>query len=225
MLKILSVLLMVTGLSAAAEASSFVWKDKAGGFTFSFPDSWTVQTEDSPATRIRIASPIGEDLATCRIQTEKDGRLKLYPRDMLGKALNNTLDKRFWDSEAGRYDHGSITSIYTLSGDGQDVDAVGAKISFVQEGARGKMGMYASVIGTIYGDTRYVASCSSTEGTFEKYNSVFASIMSSVMLDAKYTPFATGYYRDFLADPKPYTQHSGPGTVVPMNEVSLPSGM
>lgn len=225
MLKFLSVVLMVAGLSGAAEASSFVWKDGPGAFTFSFPDSWTVQTEDSPATRIRIAGPIGEDLATCRIQTEHDGRLKIYPQDMLGKAINSTLDARFWQDEAGRYNHGSVLGMYTLSSDSQNVNAVGARIYFVQEGPEGKKGMLASVIGTIYGDTRYVASCSAVDDAFNKYDAVFNNIMSSVMLDARYAPFATGYYRDFLGDPKSYLPRSGRGTIVPMNELYLPSGM
>jgi hypothetical protein len=94
----------------------------------------------------------------------------------------------------------------------------------VQKGEHGRMNMHGVMIGSIYGDTRYVVSCSSRANVYEKYAPVFASIMGSVDLKSKYHPFATGYYRDFLADPVLTLPRAKPGTIFPKNAFMLRSG-
>ncbi|MBI3440569.1 MAG: hypothetical protein HY052_01995 [Proteobacteria bacterium] len=133
MWKVLSTFLILVGFISVAEAHTFVWKDNVSGFTFSFPDDWTVQTGDSPTTQIRIGGPIGEDFAT-----------------------------------------------------------------------------FGSMVGTIYGDMRYVVSCSSRQDQFQQYERVFGDIMSSVVLDTRYHPFVIGDYRNFLADSNVGVPHLEP---------------
>src|SRR5258708_6021402 len=113
MRKILFGIVMIMGFATAAQATSnsFVWKDPVNGFTFSFPDSWGVQTADSPSTRIRIAGPLNEDFATCRIKAEKDGRLKIYPKHLREEAVYETLDRKFWENETGAHDNATIPDI------------------------------------------------------------------------------------------------------------------
>jgi len=72
--------------------------------------------------------------------------------------------------------------------------------------------MYGDMAGTIYGDTRYVVGCTAKASEYPKYAELFTSIMGSVQLDAKYAPFATGYYRDFLSDEKVIIPDARPGT-------------
>jgi len=202
MRRILIFCLLTMLQAGAAQASVFVWKDKVDGFTFSFPDDWTVQTEDVPSTRIRIAGPTGEDFATCRVQVENDGRLKIYPHSLMTKAVHKTLDRSFWENQVAQYEAAAITEYAVSKNNGGQVDATAIKASFVQAGGGGPMPMYGSMIGSIYADTRYVVSCSSRQEAYAKYAGTFANIIGSVELDSRYRPFATGYYRDFLSDPK-----------------------
>jgi hypothetical protein len=216
MRKILSIFgagaLLVMGASAAS-ASVFVWKDDVNGFTFSFPDSWTVQTEDKPSTRIRIAGPIGEDLATCRVNAEKDGRVEIYPKHLMDKAVAETLTRDFWENEVAEHENAIVTDFRAPASLGGKGDATAIKTSFVMSDGKRKVNMYGAMIGSIYADTRYIVSCWSKAEEFKKYAPVFASIMGSVDLDTRYHPFATGYYRDFLADPVLTLPRTKPGTI------------
>ena len=207
--------LIAVGFSGAAVASTYVWKDNVNGYTFSFPDSWAMQTNDSPSMRIRIAGPIVEDVAICYIKAEKDGRLKIYPKYLMTKAVAVTLDRAFWEEELAGHKKAVITDYFVPASLGSNGDATAIRTSFVQEKGSGKMDMYGEMIGSIYGDTRYIVSCSSKAAEFKKYAPVFASIMASVSFDSKYHPFAVGYYRDFLADPKLNLPRTKPGTVAP----------
>src|SRR5205823_5506560 len=152
-----------------------------------------------PNTRVRIAGPIGEDFATCSVKTEKDGRLKIYPRDLMAKMVSRTLDSEFWEHEVGQYEKGTVLDFYPMTGSRDHVDAITAKVSFVQDNGTEKMDMSGTMVGTIYGDTRYVVSCSSRQEAFRLYDPIFVKITRSVVLAEKYHPFATGYYRNFTA--------------------------
>lgn len=205
--------LALTLAAGTAQAGTFVWKDKTDGFTFSFPDSWTVQTPDVPSTVVRIAGPIGEDRATCRVRATPDGRLKIYPKRLMTKAVEETLNLDFWGNETAQYEGAGITGYYAPASMGGQGDATAVRVSFIDDGAGGRANMHGAMIGSIYGDTRYVVSCSSKLEEYQKYAPVFTSIMGSVALDARYHPFETGYYRNFLADPQLMLPRTKPGTV------------
>jgi hypothetical protein len=211
------------GFCGAASASTFVWKDPVNDFAFSFPDSWTLQTNDVPTTRVRIAGPIGEDFATCRVKAEKDGRAQIYPKRLMTTAVKEKLDREFWENEVAQYDNGFITHYYAPASLGGQGDATAIRSYFVQDGGDGKMNMYSTMIGSIYGDMRYTVSCSSKIEEFKKYAPVFSSIMSSVELASKYHPYATGYYRNFLADQKLMLPRTKPGTIYRKSDFFSPS--
>lgn len=213
MRKILFGLMVMMGVAGTAEASSFVWKDPSNGFAFSFPDSWTVQTEDEPTTRIRIAGPLIEDHATCRVKAQQDGRLKIYPKHLMTQAVKETLGRDFWEDEIAEHINAKITDYRAPAGLGGKGDATAIKSSFIQTDGQQKMNMYGASIASIYGDTRYVVSCFARAEQYQKYAPVFATIMSSVDFDDRYHPFATGYYRDFLADPVLTLPRTKPGTI------------
>jgi len=206
MVRILSFLLVMMSMAGAAEASVFVWKDDVNGFSISFPDEWTLQTKDVPSTQLRIASPAGEDFATCRVQAQKDGRLKIYPHRLMGEAVHATLDRVFWENEASQYTNATVTDYIAPEKNNNEVDTTAVKVSFEEKG-NGKMQMSGTMIGSIYGDMRYVVSCSSRKEVYATYAPQFADIIASVRLDTRYAPFPTGYYRNFLADPKPNIPH------------------
>lgn len=199
MKKLLLMGLLFLTLPAAAEV--FVWKDKEYGFTFSYPDDWTLQTADSATTRIRIAAPLAKDSsATCRVKAEKDGRLKIYPKHMMMSAVVEKLDRNFWEQEANQYYKAVVTDYKGPVNMGGQGEATAVKVYFRQNFGEGMQDMFGTMIGSIYGDMRYIVGCSSKVSEYPKYAPLFASIMASVRLDEKYAPWAQGYYRDFLSD-------------------------
>lgn len=205
---------LLLAATATAQADTFVWKDEKNGYTMSWPDSWLMQTPDTDSTAIRIGGPIGEDLATCRLQVVDDGRLKIYPKRLMTQAVYETLDRDFWDAEVGQFKNAQITEYYAPASLGNQGDATAIQVSFAQDtGAEQMAHMHGVMIGSIYGGKRYVGSCSSRAEVYAKWSDLFMSILDSVQLEARYHPFATGYYRNFLTDPKLALPRIKPGTI------------
>ncbi len=208
------VVAFMVGMSPAAKADTFVWKDIPNGYTISFPDSWTMQTEDSPSTRIRVAGPLAQELPTCRLQVQDDGRLKIYPKKYVDEAVVNTLAREYWEKETGQYLEPEITAFFSPAGLGDKGDATAIQLAFKQKDGSGQLvNMHGVMISSIYGGKRYVGSCSSRAENYNRWSSLFMSILGSVQFDDRYHPFATGYYRNFLLDKKYFPTRIKPGTV------------
>jgi hypothetical protein len=198
---------------AAAFASVIVWKDPVEGFTMAYPDSWTVQTPDTPNTRLRVAGPLGEDLPTCRMKVMHDGRAKIYPKEYVDNIVSHELTRDWWQGEAAQYEDAKVTDFYDPASLGSKGDATAVRVSFRLSDGKKMVPMYGVMIGSIYGDKRYVASCTAKAEVYEKWAPVFMEVLDSVDLDSRYHPFATGYYRNFLLDPKLNLPRSKPGTI------------
>ncbi len=203
--------------SVAAKADTFLWKDEVHDFTMSFPDVWKVQTEDTPTTRLRIAGPLAEDWATCRMQVWDDGRVKIYPKRLTGQAVMEQLDQEFWAKETAQYKDAVINGYFAPASLGAKGDATAVQFSFTQEDGDGnKMKMQGISLGSIYGGKRFMATCSSRQEMYSKrYADLFLSIIDSTELESRYHPFATAYYRNFLMDEKIHMPRSKPGTSDP----------
>lgn len=208
---ILAVSVMTAG---AVKADTFVYRDVKNGYTMSFPDSWRMQTGDQPDTQLRIAGPIAEDMATCRMEVRHDGRSLIYPKRLVDEAAKEKLGDDFWAQETGQYLNAKITSNYYPAGLGDKGDATAIRVSFLQKtGDGGTVQMHGISIASLYGSDLYVASCASKHEMYERYAAIFGEILDSVMLESKYHPFATGYYRNFLLDEPVTFVRSKPGTI------------
>jgi hypothetical protein len=196
-----------------AVADTAVWKDPVNRFSISYPDSWRIQTDDTANTVIRIAGPLGEDLPVCRVKVITDGRVKIYPKDLADKAVSRELNQDFWQGEIAQYQNAQITEFFDPASLGDKGGGTGVRMNFtIDDGTNKTAPMFGTMLGSIYGGKRYLASCTSRHAVYEKWAPVFASILDSIQLDPAYHPFATGYYRDFLADPKLVLPRSKPGT-------------
>lgn len=193
-----------------ARADTFVYNDPSFGFGISFPDSWTLQTKDVPTTRIRIAAPVGEDLATCRVKATADGRLNIYPKRHMDEAVVMTLDQTFWDGQVNQYDAARIIEYRAPAALGQG-DATAIRAAYTLNG----FSMSSIMLGTIYDGTRYVMECAARAEIFNTYAPLFGSVIDSFQLDQRYHPFKHGYYRDFLSDPDFEAPKHRPASVVP----------
>lgn len=204
----------VLSMAGTAHADTFVWQDPKGDFSISFPDSWQVQTPDKGNTIVRVAGPLGEDRATCKVEMSPDGRVKIYPREVSEVAVAERLDLEFWRTQAAEHANVKIIDYYAPSSLGDQGDATAIRIAFTEDDGQDKNAkMYGVMLGGIYGGNLYVASCASRYDMYPRYVDLFGSILDSIMLKRKYHPFATGYYRNFLMDPKLILPRSKPGTI------------
>jgi hypothetical protein len=206
--------LFTTAFATAALASVFVWQDPKGDFSISFPDEWHLQTVDGPDTHVRIAGPLAEDRASCKVQVTEDGRLKVYPKRLTDEAVAQTLDMRFWEVQAAEHDNVRISDFYVPASLGDKGDASAVRVAFTADDGKDKNAkMYGAMLASVYGGKLYVASCSSRHDMYPRYAPIFGEILDSIMLKSKYHIFPTGYYRNFLMDPKLILPRSKPGTV------------
>ena len=189
--------LLACGMGSA-QADTFVWQDPKGDFTMSFPDTWRVQTPDTPSTMLLVAGPVAPDKEHCRMMVQRDGRANIYPKRLLDEAVDDYLTEDFYRGQIGQYDDAQITVYYPSTSLGDKGDATAARYVYNDNGTP----MYGMMMGSLYGGNRYVVSCAADSRKYERWAGLFASIIGSVQLKDKYHPFAIGYYRDFLADPK-----------------------
>lgn len=204
-------------VSTAAFADTFVYKDPDYKFTLSFPDTWKMQAPDEPTTRLRVAGPPLEDIASCRVKAEHDGRLQIYPKELMGTAVKETLDQAFWETEIGHYDRASLVEYRAPAGLGQG-DATLVKMTYFLPGMKAgdrAVAMQGLMLATIYGDTRFVMSCSAKADVYERWVKLFGSVMGSIVFEDRYHVAATGYYRNFLMDPVFKAARLKPGTEMP----------
>lgn len=195
-----------------AKADTFVWKDAKSGYTASFPDVWRIQTEDAPNNVLRIAGPISEDWATCKIKVDHDGRALIYQKKYVDEAVGIKLNRDFWEEETGQFRDAQIKDFYTPASLGDKGDATAIHVAYKQDnGKRQLIPMYGVMLASLYHDKLYVATCSARHEEYAKYATLFGSLLDSVQLDDRYHPFYTGYYRNFLADPKLVLPRSKPG--------------
>ena len=207
----------------AAFADTIVWKDPVFGFIMSYPDTWTTQTDDTPNTRLRVAGPLGEDLATCRMKAMNDGRVKIYPKHAVDEAVAHDLDLDFWKGEAAQYDHAVVSDFYAPASLGDKGDATAVHVTYTINDGKKNVAMMGTMIGSIYGDKRFIASCASKADVYDRWAPVFMSILDSVELDSRYHPFTTGYYRNFMMDPILVLPRTKPGTTDPTKGEFAPS--
>lgn len=202
----------LAGLAPKAEADTFVWRDAVHDYTMSFPDVWRIQTPDDVYTRLRIAGPLGEDHAVCRMQVFHDGRIQIYPKYLTHTAVSEKLDRNFWEGRTSQFNNAKILDYYDPASLGDKGDATGVNFAFDKDTGDGISRMRGFIIGSIYGQDRYEVTCYSKAEVYERWTGLFLSIIDSVELESKYHPFPTGYYRGFLRDPKLVLPTDKPGT-------------
>ncbi len=206
--------LFVAAIAGPAQADTFVWKDPVQGFAVSFPDVWRIQTDDTANTRIRLAGPIASDMATCKIAVHPDGRTLIYPKRLVDEAVVEKLGREFWDAQTGEVANAKISDYYAPASFGDRGDATAIRLTFSQNDGNGTMvPMHGVMIASLFGDKMYVGSCSSRYESYGRYSALFGSILDSVALDERDNIFPSGYYRNFLMDPKLVLPRSKPGTV------------
>ena len=192
----------VIGMSIpTAMADTFIYHDTVHNFTFSYPDSWRLNTVTG-TDRVRIAPLHGQDGAECKMSVVRDGRLTLYPEKYLEDAVPLTLDDSFWANEVlPNLENVTVHKYFPAAGLGQGY-ATSVQVSWgaATDEADSKPAYRANMLASIYGENRYMLTCQADVSKFYDWLPVFASITSSVRYAARYAAFPTGYYRDFLAD-------------------------
>lgn len=189
---VLSFLLL---LPLSAKADVFVYEDPDYDFKIMFPDDWRRMVA-SGEERFKIRPMHGEDKVSCAINVVKDGRLTIYPKKYMQTAVALTLDDSFWKYDVlPDYTNYKVMTFYAPAGLGQ-----GYATSLQWVWHDGVDPMRAMSTAAIYGDMLYRFTCMATVAAFDKWQPQFGSIFDDIRLTEKYVPYATGYYRNFLAD-------------------------
>gem|GEM_PF-587434 len=222
---VLAFALSLTVFSQQAKANFYVWQDENGDYSFAFPDTWQLQNAGSPDASIRIVAPIQEDLASCSVEDFADGRLKVYPKSLTATAVEQYMNKAFWEDKIAKYIDAKITEYYAPSIMGGRGDATAIRFSYSlspkQSKDIGDERMYGAMIGSIYGGKQFIVECKALKQKFDTYSPLFVRIMESVQLEERYHPFAIGYYRDFLNDRHISNMSSKPGTLEHKGQFTL----
>lgn len=196
---IVAVLATVSGGISTAQADTSVFHDPNYDFTISYPDSWDAHPSSDPSVQWQVAPPEHAGKAMCNIKAAYDGRLKIYPDRLMSKAVKNQLNDKFWHENIVQYRNIKINRFSPSSGFGEGF-ATHAQFSYTENDDKKSTHMTAVTLGSIYGDTKYIMTCTAQTDAFSTWAPVFGNIMDTVTLKAKYHPVATGYYRDFLSD-------------------------
>jgi len=184
----------------SAKATSFVYQDADYGFQTSFPDSWLMQTTDTPTTRLLVRPPVTDDMASCRVKAVNDRRAVIYPFVHRGASVRNAVGFNFVDQKINENNNAEIVNYYPKGSMGKS-DATFSQVKFDMYDDQGNAyRMHGVVLTAIYGENRYTFSCSAKESSYGRWEKVFGSIMGSVSLKEYGHLVPTGYYRDFLSD-------------------------
>ena len=98
--KVLSIALGLSlAMTASAKADTYIYHDTIHNFTFSYPDTWRLNTPAGGTQRVRITPMHGEDMVECTMDAVKDGRLTIYPDKYMKAAVPLTLDDSFWATD------------------------------------------------------------------------------------------------------------------------------
>ncbi len=102
-----------------AKADTYIYHDATHNFTFSYPDTWRLNTV-SGNERVRITPMHGDHNAACTMSVMRDGRLTIYPEKYMQLAVPITLDDSFWATDVlPNYENVSVHKYHPAAGLGQ----------------------------------------------------------------------------------------------------------
>lgn len=197
---ILIAVLAVGGFSAPARADYFVWEDAKSGLTVSYPDTWAMTNTRQPDDVLVLAAPSQGDDAVCRIRVRDDRRFLIYPPHMDQDVQAVAVSENFWNDYLNEYDNVNLYGHTDAAGLGKGYGSFA--VTGYQGGFTGpKAERRGIAVAALYFGKIYVADCSSTATSFEKWQRPFLGLISSIDFKKAHHELWTGEYRNFLSDP------------------------
>lgn len=189
---------LITFVSKPSQAEYFVWEDQVSEVSLSYPDLWQSIHLQKPDEVLNLVAPGEGHYAGCRVRVRDDGRFKIHPRYLAGSIQRLNVSRDFWEEYVHQYDNATLISVTDNAGLGPGFASF-AEMAYISEvGPRVKKRGFA--FATIHYDMLYVFECSSEISSFNQWREGFLSILKSVDIDLKFSPYLNGHYRNFPAD-------------------------
>ncbi len=197
-MKVLAAALALASFSQTAHADYFVWADEGTGLTASFPDSWKIIANRQPDDVLSVALPSGEDKAQCFIRADTDKRFLIYPQHLRKDIQKIAYSKDFWKDYNATYQNVNVLGYGDETGLGKGYAST-EMITYTTPPDEPFENRAAIVSVTNYYDKTYIAECSSTQSSYEKYATAFLSFMKTIDQKKAYHELTIGNHpRNFI---------------------------
>lgn len=199
MRKTLRVLAFFLALSPQlAKADYFVWADEKSGLSASFPDTWKIIANRLPNDVLTVALPSGDDKAQCVLRADTDKRFIIYPNRYRKDIQRVEFSKPFWDKYNANYQNVQILGYGDETGLGKGYAST-EMITYTTPPDEPFENRAAIMSVTNYYDKTFMAECSSTQNSYQKYGTAFLSFMKTVDMKKAYHELTIGNHpRNFI---------------------------
>lgn len=189
--------LMATTAAVPAHADYFAWADQKSGVSLSFPDTWKMVNNQQPNDIITVALPSGDDRAMCRVRVDKDERYAVFPNQYDSDVQKISYSQPFWDQYTASFDHVKVHEFREVTGLGK---GFGSMELASYSTAPGEVPEYRTgvMFVSFYHNQAYVADCSATAQSYQKYHPQFMDFVKSIDFKKSVHELTVGNYRDFL---------------------------
>ncbi len=189
------------GISTAAMAEVNVFRDPITKMTVSYPDRWYDISNQKPGDVLTVRAPSRaghNDFAECKVNTQNDGRFKIYPVQYSAPIQRAFIAEDYWKSYHARYDDVVVHKGTSNNGLGDGFASM-AQVSYTTAGG-GKMRKRSIGFASLYRNVLYNVECSALESEYHNYHKSFLSFIKSVDFNNPTNFALSGHYRGFIGD-------------------------
>ena len=192
---------MTAGVISSAQAEINVFRDPVTKVTASYPDRWYDINNQNPGDVLTIRAPNApghQDFAECKINTQADGRFKIFPVQYSAPIQRLYIAEDYWKQYLARYDDVVVHKGTSNNGLGDGFASM-AQTSYTTPGG-GKMRKRSIAFASLYNNVLYTVECSAVESSYHKWHNSFLSFIKSVDFHNRTNFALAGHYRDFIND-------------------------
>lgn len=189
------------GMSTAAMAEVNVFRDPITKMTVSYPDRWSDISSQQPGDVLTVRAPSApgqHHFAQCTVNTQNDGRFKIYPVQYSAPIQRVHFAEDYWSNYHGRYDDVVVHKGTSNNGLGDGFASM-AQVSYTTPGGA-KIRKRSIGFASLYRNVVYTVECSAQESEYHNYHKSFLSFIKSVDFHNGTNFALTGHYRDFIND-------------------------
>ncbi len=197
-IKISAMLMALSFFTNAAHADYFAWADEKTGLSATFPDSWKIIANRQPDHVLTVALPSGDDKAQCIIRADIDKRFLIYPNQYRKDVQHVAFSKDFWKDYNATYQNIQTLGYGDETGLGKGFAST-EMITYTTPPDEPFENRAAIISVTNYYDKTYIAECSSTQNSYQKYATAFLSFMKTIDQEKAYHELTIGNHpRNFI---------------------------
>jgi hypothetical protein len=207
----LSCVALLCGASAA-RADYFVWQDVNSGVSLSYPDTWRIVNNEQPHDVVTIMAPSGRGHAACRVRVRDDMRFSIYPPSYNDDIQQIGYSRNFWDGYLREFSNPTIYNLQDKAGLGKGYASM-AEAGYWDSVPGPMMQKEALLFVALYNNHVYVLECSAQAKAYAQWRKDFIGIAGSVDFVKVNHELFTGYYRNFMLDPRQRFQNPDDKTI------------